>query len=346
MTSVTAAVVVCAYTLERWDDITEALASAARQDRAPDELWLVVDHNDELFERAGRELVAVHPELKVLPNLRTRGLSGARNTALEHVTTDIVVFLDDDAAAATTDWLGRLLEPYRDERVIAVGGSAVPRWPEGQGRPRTLPVGRGTARGELDWVVGCTYRGQPETQQGVRNLMGCNMSFRREVFTAAGGFGEHLGRVGKTPLGCEETELCIRAQRTRSGSSIIFQPTAEVRHHVSLDRLTWRYLLRRCYAEGLSKAAVSRMVGQDQALSTERRYASRVLPAAVLREVASAVSPGPGHRGPHLHGAAAVVLGLAATTIGYVRGRASSLDAAAAPVPVLRLHDRAPTEPA
>ena len=43
--------------------------------------------------------------------------------------------------------------------------------------------------------------------------MGCNMSFRREVFERIGGFAEEIGRIGKNPLGCEETELCIRARQ-------------------------------------------------------------------------------------------------------------------------------------
>ena len=64
------------------------------------------------------------------------------------------------------------------------------------------------------------------------------------------------------PLGCEETELCIRARQTfaRAGEKIriVFEPRAEVDHRVSHDRVEWAYLRRRSWAEGLSKAAVSR----------------------------------------------------------------------------------------
>ena len=55
----------------------------------------------------------------------------------------------------------------------------------------------GDATGELDWIVGCTYTGQPTEQAEVRNLMGCNMSFRREVFERVGGFAEEIGRIGQ-----------------------------------------------------------------------------------------------------------------------------------------------------
>ena len=60
---------------------------------------------------------------------------------------------------------------------------------------------------EFNWVVGCTHRGMPSTTAPVRNLIGCNMSFRREVFSRIGGFRDQIGRVGARPSGCDETEL-------------------------------------------------------------------------------------------------------------------------------------------
>lgn len=326
MTRPTAAVVVCAYTMDRWDHLAAALGSAAEQEPAPQELWLVVDHNDDLLVRARAELTAELPGLRVIANRRRRGLSGARNTALELVGGDVVVFLDDDASAEP-GWLAALLAPYADPEVVAVGGVAQPRWPAGAVRPATLPSagpeGAWMVRGELDWVVGCTYAGQPTEMAAVRNVMGCNMSFRRSVFTGLGGFSEDLGRVGKVPLGCEETELCIRASALFPGARVVFEPLARVRHHVSPDRLTWSYLRRRCYAEGVSKAAVSSMVGPQAALATERGYATRVLPAGLARELRSAVRS---RTTRNLAGAGAIVLGLAVTAVGYARGRVGVAD--------------------
>lgn len=319
MTRPTAAVVVCAYTTRRWDDLRSALHAAAAQ--GPAELWLVVDHDDELLARARSELVAELPVLNVLANSRRQGLSGARNAALERVRAEVVVFLDDDATPEQ-GWLAALTEPYADPSVVAVGGVAQPRWPAQSGRPVTLPSagpeGSWSVRGELDWVVGCSYAGQPQQQSPVRNLMGCSMSFRREVFAQLGGFSEDLGRVGTVPLGCEETELCIRATALFPGVSVVLEPRARVRHHVTPDRLTWSYLRRRCYAEGVSKAAVAAMVGRDVALSTERGYATRVLPAGVVRELGTAVR---GRPRQGLAAVAAIVLALASTALGYLRGR-------------------------
>src|SRR5205085_2959822 len=105
-------------------------------------------------------------------------LSGSRNSGVTVCRGEIVVFLDDDAVAAP-DWLERLLQGYAEPQVVAVGGSIEPVWEEG--RPRWFPP-------EFDWVVGGTYLGLPTATAQLRNLLGCNMSFRRSVLLEAGGF--------------------------------------------------------------------------------------------------------------------------------------------------------------
>lgn len=318
MSSRTTCVVICAYTLDRWDDLTAAVRSALYQDLRPDEVLVVIDHNDALLQRTSREFAADR-RVRVLPNVGRQGLSGARNTAVQESDADVVVFLDDDATAQP-GWLEALVAPYDDDRVVSVGGAAVPRFPADRGRPVTLPCADAgesrTARGELDWVVGCTYAGQPEALAEVRNVMGCNMSFRRSVFDQVGGFSEDLGRVGTTPLGCEETELCIRTGLAQPTARILFEPKALVSHRVTEQRLSWGYLRHRSYAEGLSKAAVARMTRRDSALSTERSYVVSVLPRAVLRELGSTFHRKQAGRSGVL-GAIAMVIALCATVAGY-----------------------------
>jgi len=321
MTLPTASVVICAYTMERWDDLRSAVVSAATGSVVPHEIVVVIDHNEALFDRArrfGDEVAHEHGlPVTVVPNAHPRGLSGGRNTALDLVAGDVIAFLDDDAVAEP-DWLAALLAPYADDSVVGVGGAARPVWPSADsgGRPLMYPAASVADRGEFDWVVGCSYRGMPTSATPIRNLMGCNMSFRRSVFSRVGAFTDGLGRVGKIPLGCEETEFCIRVRQSDPALEIIFEPAAIVRHRVSADRVRWWYLFRRCYAEGLSKVAVSRLVGQQAALESERRYVRQVLPAAVAREAAAALRG----RRAGFAGVFAIGAGLVATACGYVRG--------------------------
>ena len=94
-----------------------------------------------------------------------------------------------------------------------------PSWPSAVSLARCGPTRRPDhLPPELDWIVGCTYQGQPTVRADVRNLWGCNMSVRREVFDQIGSFDEEIGRIGLIPLGREETELCIRIAQQLPGA--------------------------------------------------------------------------------------------------------------------------------
>lgn len=295
----TLSVVVCSYTMGRWSDLVVAVRSLQRQHRPAEEILLVVDHCPELAVRAAGTLAGV----RVVANLERPGLSGARNTGVGLAHGDVVAFLDDDATA-DPDWTEQLLAGYRDARVLGVGGLVRPRWEIG--RPSWFPP-------EFDWVVGCSYRGMPEQGGRVRNFIGANMSFRRAELVAVGGFRADLGRVGSHPLGCEETELCIRLTADRPEAELRYQPTAGVSHRVPEGRTNWAYFRARCYAEGLSKAVVAQHTGRGPALASERRYLRSVVPRGMLR----AVRPGGGGPGE----LAALALGVTATVTGYTTGR-------------------------
>jgi GT2 family glycosyltransferase len=300
-------VIICAYTLDRWDDIVAAVESVRGQRTAVAEVLLVIDHDAALAARARTELAGAAPGLAVLDSTGPRGLSGARNTGVAAARADVVAFLDDDAAAEP-GWAERLLAPYADPAVVGVGGAVLPDWRAP--RPRWFPS-------EFLWVVGCSYLGQPEGRAEVRNAIGANMSFRRSVLEAIGGFDPAVGRIGKDAGGCEETELSIRARRAVPGGRILLEPAAVCRHAVTAERTTLRYFLRRCAAEGRSKAVVTSLVGQQDALAAERRYVRSALPAGVLRGLRAAG----GGRVEGILQALVILLGLAATTAAYAQMR-------------------------
>ncbi|KOV98068.1 family 2 glycosyl transferase [Streptomyces sp. NRRL B-1140] len=308
-------VVICAYTEDRWEDILAAVSSVRAQSRPALETLLVVDHNETLRERLAKEYKeyeecqgASGGRVRVLANAGPRGLSAGRNTGIAAARGEIVAFLDDDAVAER-DWLRHFAEAYTDPRVMAVGGRTEPVWASGR-RPDWFPE-------EFDWVVGCTYRGLPRGRVRVRNVLGGNASFRRSAFDLAGGFATGIGRDGdKRPLGCEETELCIRLTRARPDAVLLIDDRAVIHHRVPEAREHFRYFRTRAWAEGLSKALVARSVGAGKGLESERRYATRVLPAGVargLRDALLARSGGAGRAG-------AIVAGVLTAAGGYVVG--------------------------
>ena len=296
-------VVICAYTEARWDDLLAAIDSVRRQrDRVPLEIVVVIDHNPALLER----IRAIDSDVRLTENVEGQGLSGARNSGVRLATGDIVAFLDDDAMA-DPGWLEALVDVYRDPMVGGAGGTIRPLWETR--RPAWWPL-------EFDWVIGCTYRGMPLQRAVVRNVIGANMSFRRDLLESLGGFAHGIGRIGTRPLGAEETELSIRLGRQWPDRPIVYEPRAAVDHRVPAGRATFRYFRSRCYAEGLSKAAISKLVGTSHALAAERGYAVKTLGGGVLRELARSFR---GDRAGVAR-AAAIVVGLGVTTAGYIVG--------------------------
>jgi len=269
----------------------------------PREIILVIDHNPDLYRLAQETF----PGVKVIENEQTRGLSGARNSGILQSTGQLIAFMDEDAVAAS-DWIENLLHGYQDPLVTGVGGEVKPIWVATP--PDWFPD-------EFNWVVGCSYRGLPQTSTPVRNPIGCNMAFRREALIAVGGFRDGIGRVGTIPLGCEETELSIRIRQLNPKAIVLYQPAAVVYHKVPGWRETLGYFARRCYAEGLSKALVSHFVGTNDGLSSERRYIVETLPRGVLTGLGQAIFQG---QFAGLKRAIAIVAGLSMTTMGFLVG--------------------------
>jgi hypothetical protein len=284
--------------MDRWPDICEAVLSARAQDAPAVEIVLVVDHNCDLFKRCKHEF----HDLKVIENHETKGLSGARNSGVATSIGDIVAFLDDDAVADPA-WLETMAPLFEDPFVTGVGASASARWVGA--RPPWFPD-------EFLWVVGCAYRG---LETGVvRNGLGCAMALRRSAFERVGGFDSRLGRNGsKLPISCEETEFSLRVARADPYAKFVYAPGSAVAHKVPPERLTLRYFVLRCFAEGVSKARVARLAGATS-LATERAYVMHTLFGSVARGVIDSVVKLELWAGGR---AVVIMVGLASAVVGY-----------------------------
>jgi len=310
-----ASIVICAHTIDRWDDLNLAVASVRSQMPPPREIIVVIDNNEDLRERAAREIV----EATVLANEGPAGLSGARMTGATHAEGTIVAFLDDDATAEH-GWLAALLDAYRDPAVLGAGGPVEPLWRAPP--PTWFPD-------EFLWVVGCTYSGMHVHEGRIRNPVGANMSVRAEVLRNVGGFTSDLGRrklgfsvsakarIGGKAESCEETEFCIRTARLHPGGYWAYRSEARVRHCVPAQRATWKYFVHRCLVEGTAKAVLTTLTGPRDGLGAEGRYVRVVLPRALARNLFSAIRGDAGALGR----AGAILAGFALTALAYAGTR-------------------------
>ncbi len=257
--SMKVSVIVSTYTKERHRDVLRCINSLLNQTIKPDEIILVLDPIEDLIDFYKK----IVPNVVKIIASSNFGLSNARNIGVMNAKGDIIAFIDDDAWADKR-WLGNLLKNFEDEKVWIVGGKIIPVFDKR--RPRWLAE-------ELNWIVGCSYKGLPESKAEVRNPIGANMAFRRKVFEVVDGFRSEIGRYGRKLLGCEETELCLRLKKMRPDVKIIYDPSAVVYHRVPLQRTTMRYVLKRAYYEGYSKA----ILAKEYPLSVEHTYLSFLL---------------------------------------------------------------------
>jgi glycosyltransferase involved in cell wall biosynthesis len=261
-------VVVSTYTKDRLNYVLECLSSLKKQSLAPCEILLVLDPDQDLV-RFYKSQVA--DDVKIIIS-KERGLSNARNEGVKNASGEIIAFIDDDAVA-DENWIRSLALNYDEPLVVGVGGFVKPKW-EGK---RSLWVPE-----ELDWIVGCSYKGLPETKAFVRNPIGCNMSFRRDVFKNVGYFSTSIGRFGKRLLAGEEPEFSLRVFKMIPEAKIVYDPSAIVYHNVPKGRANLRYAFERSFYEGLSKAIIKSSISDSsKALSVEDAYLKHMFNATV-----------------------------------------------------------------
>lgn len=296
-------VVLCAYTEQRWNDLLAAVKSVREQSATAREIIVVIDNNPELSARVRRSL----PDVITAENTGGRGAGEARNCGVKLASGSIIAFLDDDAVA-TPNWIEQATSAFSDQRVLGVGGTIEPAWEAEP--PRWMAE-------EFYWTVGCTYPGLPTAPAPVRNLIAANMFVRRARFVELGGFRPGFGKTGARS-GTDETDLCIRAGQLWPEGIWLYDPAVAVSHRVPRGRSSVRYFVVRCYDEGVAKASIVEFVGGKDGLASERAYTTRTLPRGFMRGLKAA---GLERDVTGIARSVSIVVGLGATTTGYLLGK-------------------------
>ncbi|VVJ22343.1 Mycofactocin system glycosyltransferase [Amycolatopsis camponoti] len=164
------------------------------------------------------------------------GPAAARNTALDHVETDLVAFVDSDCVAAG-DWADRLAAHFADPLLAAVA-------------PRVRALAPDTAAGRYTTAAGGLDLGDRPARVAPRTRMSyvptAALVARRSALVEVGGFDPEL-RVG------EDVDLVWRLHA--AGRRVRYAPDVHVDH---LEPTTWRALLGRRARYGTSAAPLAK----------------------------------------------------------------------------------------
>ena len=327
----TASVIIPAFTLDRWDLLNKAVASVSAQTHPPKELILCIDRNPELLatclakwgqrnplsdfpihivaNRFEQDEDGADVHAKAHGSKRRFGAGWARNSGAEIAEGDVLVFLDDDAAAEP-DWLKYLLAPYEDPRTVAVGGAPLPTYETS--RPAWFPK-------NFDWVFGCAYQGLPQQLGPLAHLIGANMSVRKGAFELIGGFHS---------IDFDDLDLCMRVAANFPEHQILYEPQAIVYHNVPAVRVSWHYFWRRCFFVNREKVGTFAQMGSAANIRAEREFVRRALTRQASSDLACIARgdlDGLSRLGAMMVGMVMAVAGhLVGTSSAHIRGVLSS----------------------
>jgi glycosyltransferase involved in cell wall biosynthesis len=166
----------------------------------------------------------------------SRGISHARNRAVDAARGDYIVWTDDDVVA-DRDWLAAYAQAFRHWSGAAVfGGPIIPRFEP------PLPAWLAESRGSIGGAFAERDLGdqvQPLSLEGYRIPYGANFAVRTSEqrlfrYNPDLGHGSPYGRMG------EEHDVIVRI--LRSGGSGYWIPQAKVEHCIGRNRQTVRYI--------------------------------------------------------------------------------------------------------
>lgn len=225
-------VAICICTYKREALLSELLDAVGRltfrKVRAP-QIEVVVVDNDEFSSAQGVCGSAVIPwpvRYVVEPG---RGITYARNRAIEEAgPVDFLAFIDDDEVPST-EWLDELLSAQDTFAADVVSGAVLPKY----------------APGTADWVMTGGFFGSRRLATGAtRNTCATNnVLIGTHVLRAVHGFDHSFALSG-----AEDTDFFLRV--TRAGYKIVWSQEAVVFETVPTNRATVRWILRRDYQTG------------------------------------------------------------------------------------------------
>jgi glycosyltransferase involved in cell wall biosynthesis len=184
------------------------------------------------------------------------GLAYARNAGCNTAQGKYVAYLDDDAVACPS-WLEKIVNVFETfkPRPGCVGGKVDLLWES----PRPPWV----TDNLLPFLAYVDWSSAPIVLTGDQYVAGVNFAFPKQLLQDIGGFDPRLDRRGNNLL--SNGDVLVVRQLQLKGYNCLYLPDVAVQHHVSTNRLSESWFIRRLFWQGVSN------VLQDNILTPRSR---------------------------------------------------------------------------
>jgi cellulose synthase/poly-beta-1,6-N-acetylglucosamine synthase-like glycosyltransferase len=170
-----------------------------------------------------------------------RSLSFARNHGIAQAETPLIAFCDADCRLPS-GWAREILDSFASTNAAIVGTKIVPLW-----------------QGKIHWFhrsrIIREFYSLLDVSSGrvsIPKIVGASFALNTDKIWQDTFFDESYGRRNGLLLGGEETDLCKRV--ISDGGTIVYTPHTYAEHTIAIERLKLRWLVRRAFFGGLSRA--------------------------------------------------------------------------------------------
>lgn len=252
------AVIIPAYNEQ--DVIDDCLKSLVAQKFQNFKAFVINDSSTDQTREIIDSYARSYPERIELCEYGKVGPGRARNITAEKVSAEILAFMDADCRA-TPEWLSELIKIWDQYPESASVGGPHLAPPESTAFQQSVESFYIKMAAQVDF-----YKDVGGNLREVAHNPLCNVSYRRELFLALGGFREDL-------FPGEDIEMDLRIRKL--GKRIFFNPKALVYHHRPKDILQFRKVMK---AYGRAQGKLVRERGIERKIQIFGLLALALLP--------------------------------------------------------------------
>ncbi|MBI1869916.1 MAG: glycosyltransferase family 2 protein [Chlamydiae bacterium] len=217
-------------TQDKVDLLKTCIDSIFRKTDYKDFEILIVDNQSvkqetyDFYERIGKE-----KRVRIIHYPKPFNFSAMNNFAVSHVTSEHILFLNNDTEVINNEWLSAMLEFSQRKDVGAVGAKLY--YPNDTVQHAGVIIGLWRGAGHSHKYAARSshgYMGRLSIIQNLSAVTAACMMVRKEVFEEVGGFDE------KMAVAFNDVDFCLKI--CEKGYLIIFTPYAELYHDESTSR--------------------------------------------------------------------------------------------------------------